>query len=128
MKHKCSSLCYYATAWNSIFLCLSYTYSHVIICHFLCVVVGDRETIFFHRKFPKIKLWMVCLQQDETTQRHEEYLRSIREKAFEMSVLRHSTEDHSDAPELTPYDKNKLCIICNVLVRYIFRQTILCDI
>ncbi|XP_025077165.1 LOW QUALITY PROTEIN: S phase cyclin A-associated protein in the endoplasmic reticulum-like [Pomacea canaliculata] len=55
-------------------------------------------------------------KQDETTQRHEEYLRSIREKAFEMSVLRHSTEDHSDAPELTPYDKNKLCIICNVLI------------
>ena len=57
-------------------------------------------------------------QQDETTQRHEEYLRQIREKAFEMSILRHSTEDHNDAPEPTPYDKNKLCIICNVLVSF----------
>ncbi|KAL8602244.1 hypothetical protein ACOMHN_022757 [Nucella lapillus] len=55
-------------------------------------------------------------KQDETTQRHEEYLRQIREKAFEMSILRHSTEDHNDAPEPTPYDKNKLCVICNVLI------------
>ncbi|KAK7501611.1 hypothetical protein BaRGS_00007042, partial [Batillaria attramentaria] len=55
-------------------------------------------------------------KQDETTQRHEEHLRQIREKAFEMSVTRHSTEDHNDAPEPTPYDKNKLCIICNVLI------------
>lgn len=55
-------------------------------------------------------------KQDETTQRHEEYLQQIREKAFEMSILRHSTEDHNDAPEPTPYDKNKLCVICNVLI------------
>ena len=64
-------------------------------------------------------VWSLCVvQQDETTQRHEEYLRQIREKAFEMSILRHSTEDHNDAPEPTPYDKNKLCIICNVLVSF----------
>lgn len=55
-------------------------------------------------------------QQDETTQRHEEHLQHIRDRAFEMSVMRHSTEDHNDAPKLTPYDRNKLCIICNVLV------------
>lgn len=55
-------------------------------------------------------------KQDETTQRHEVYLRQIREKAFEMSVMRHSTEDHNDAPEPTPYEKNKLCTICNVLI------------
>ncbi|GFR79611.1 S phase cyclin A-associated protein in the endoplasmic reticulum-like isoform X2 [Elysia marginata] len=55
-------------------------------------------------------------KQDETTQRHEEYLKQIRERAFEMSIMRHSTEDHNDAPMLTPYDRNKLCIICNALI------------
>lgn len=33
-----------------------------------------------------------------------------------MSVLRHSTEDHNDAPTSTPYEKKKLCTICNALV------------
>ena len=55
-------------------------------------------------------------QQDESTQRYQEGLKHIREKAFEMSVLRHSTEDHNDAPEITPYDKKKMCTICNALV------------
>ncbi|XP_012935798.1 S phase cyclin A-associated protein in the endoplasmic reticulum [Aplysia californica] len=55
-------------------------------------------------------------KQDETTQRHEEYLQHIRDRAFEMTIMRHSTEDHNDAPKLTPYDRNKLCIICNVLI------------
>lgn len=55
-------------------------------------------------------------KQDETTQRHEEYLKQIRERAFEMSIMRHSTEDHNDAPMLTPYDRNKLCVICNALI------------
>ncbi|XP_059161498.1 S phase cyclin A-associated protein in the endoplasmic reticulum-like isoform X2 [Physella acuta] len=55
-------------------------------------------------------------KQDETTQRHEEHLQQIRGRAFEMSVMRHSTEDHNDAPKLTPYDRNKLCSICNVLI------------
>ena len=66
----------------------------------------------------KVACGLCVVQQDETTQRHEEYLRQIREKAFEMSILRHSTEDHNDAPEPTPYDKDKLCIICNVLVSF----------
>ncbi|XP_064618910.1 S phase cyclin A-associated protein in the endoplasmic reticulum-like isoform X2 [Lineus longissimus] len=55
-------------------------------------------------------------KQDESTRRHNEKLGQIREKAFEMSVLRHSTEDHNDAPKLTPYDKKKLCSLCNVLL------------
>ncbi|KAK7009489.1 S phase cyclin A-associated protein in the endoplasmic reticulum-like isoform X1 [Biomphalaria glabrata] len=55
-------------------------------------------------------------KQDETTQRHEEHLQQIRGRAFEMSIMKHSTEDHNDAPQLTPYDKNKLCSICNVLI------------
>ncbi|CAC5420269.1 S phase cyclin A-associated protein in the endoplasmic reticulum [Mytilus coruscus] len=55
-------------------------------------------------------------KQDESTQRHQEALQQIREKAFEMSVLRHSTEDHNDAPTSTPYEKKKLCTICNALI------------
>ncbi|XP_048254024.1 S phase cyclin A-associated protein in the endoplasmic reticulum-like [Haliotis rufescens] len=55
-------------------------------------------------------------KQDESSQRHEEILKQIREKAFVMSVLRHSTEDHNDAPQLTPYDRQKLCSICNYLI------------
>ncbi|KAL5005177.1 hypothetical protein ScPMuIL_018633 [Solemya velum] len=55
-------------------------------------------------------------KQSESTQRHKEALQQIREKAFEMSVLRHSTEDHNDAPLRTPYDTQKLCTICNVLI------------
>lgn len=45
-----------------------------------------------------------------------EALKQIREKAFEMSVLRHSTEDHNDAPQITPYPVKKMCTICNTLV------------
>lgn len=58
----------------------------------------------------------MIFQQDESTARHKEALQQIREKAFEMSVLRHSTEDHNDAPTSTPYEKKKLCTICNALV------------
>lgn len=56
------------------------------------------------------------LQQDETSQRHQENLQQIREKAFEMSILKHSTEEHNEAPNVVPYDHKKLCTICNVLV------------
>ncbi|XP_074649946.1 S phase cyclin A-associated protein in the endoplasmic reticulum-like isoform X2 [Tubulanus polymorphus] len=55
-------------------------------------------------------------KQEESTRRHQEKLDEIREKAFEMSLLRHSTEDHNEAPKLTPYDKKKLCHVCNVLL------------
>ncbi len=58
----------------------------------------------------------MCLQQEESARRHKENLDSIREKAFEMSVLKHSTEDHSDVPELAPYDRKKCCTVCGVMV------------
>ena len=63
-----------------------------------------------------MEIFICKLQQDESTQRHQEALQQIREKAFEMSVLRHSTEDHNEAPNIAPYDHKKLCTICNVLV------------
>lgn len=59
---------------------------------------------------------MYVLQQDESDKRHREKLDQIREKAFEMSILRHSTEDHTDAPPDMPYDNKKLCTVCNVMV------------
>ena len=69
----------------------------------------------------------VIQQQDESTQRYQEGLKHIREKAFEMSVLRHSTEDHNDAPQLTPYDKKKMCTICNTLVSKVYKNlTLVC--
>ncbi|ESO94542.1 hypothetical protein LOTGIDRAFT_215534 [Lottia gigantea] len=55
-------------------------------------------------------------KQDESSQRHLEVLQQIREKAFEMTIYKHSTEDHNDAPQLTLYDKKKLCKICNTLI------------
>ncbi|XP_060557180.1 S phase cyclin A-associated protein in the endoplasmic reticulum-like isoform X3 [Ruditapes philippinarum] len=55
-------------------------------------------------------------KQVESSQRHMEALKQIKEKAFEMSILRHSTEDHNDAPELTPYAVGKMCTICNALI------------
>ncbi|KAK3584862.1 hypothetical protein CHS0354_027613 [Potamilus streckersoni] len=55
-------------------------------------------------------------KQDESTQRYQDMLQQIREKAFEMSVLRHSTEDHNEAPKITPYDHQKMCTICNALI------------
>ncbi|KAL3866999.1 hypothetical protein ACJMK2_044240 [Sinanodonta woodiana] len=55
-------------------------------------------------------------KQDESTQRYHDMLQQIREKAFEMSVLRHSTEDHNEAPKITPYDHQKMCTICNALI------------
>jgi len=56
------------------------------------------------------------MQQDETDRRHKEKLEAIQEKAFRMSILRHSTEDHNEAPKLVPYEKKKQCIVCNVMV------------
>ncbi|XP_069138019.1 S phase cyclin A-associated protein in the endoplasmic reticulum-like isoform X2 [Argopecten irradians] len=55
-------------------------------------------------------------KQDESTQRHQEALQQIREKAFEMTVLRLSSEDHNEPPNIAPYDTKKLCTICNVLI------------
>ncbi|XP_021362165.1 S phase cyclin A-associated protein in the endoplasmic reticulum-like isoform X2 [Mizuhopecten yessoensis] len=55
-------------------------------------------------------------KQDESTQRHQEALQQIREKAFEMTVQRLSSEDHNEPPNIAPYDTKKLCTICNVLI------------
>ena len=56
-------------------------------------------------------------QQDESARRHKENIDQKKEKAFEMTVLKHSTEDQKDAPKLAPYSTKKFCTVCNVLVR-----------
>ena len=48
--------------------------------------------------------------------RHKEQLEHISGKAFGMSILQHSTEDHNEAPRLAPYETQKLCSVCNVMV------------
>ena len=74
---------------------------------------------------PHNNVFGVLLQQDETDKRHKEKLEAIQEKAFCMSILRHSTEDHNDAPKLVPYEKKKICTICNVMVS---RQSYSCTL
>lgn len=57
-------------------------------------------------------------KQTESARRHTEHLEGKREKAFEMSVVTHSTSDETldTKPILTPYDKKKLCTLCGVLI------------
>lgn len=78
------------------------------------IIIWDNLRLFFNW------IWHCFLQQDETSQRHQENLQQIREKAFEMSILKHSTEEHNEAPNVVPYDHKKLCTICNVLVSVVW--------
>ena len=57
-------------------------------------------------------------QQDDSARRHKENIDQIKEKAFEMTVLKHSTEDQYDAPKLVPFSTKKFCNVCNVLVSF----------
>lgn len=55
------------------------------------------------------------LQHDETMRRHSQLMEQKREKAIELSMLRHyRTSDV--APQQKPYSKKKFCSLCNVLV------------
>jgi len=56
-------------------------------------------------------------KQEEWCRRHESNLEEIRKKAFEMSILRFSSEDHQgEAPTPVPYENVKYCNACNVII------------
>lgn len=48
-------------------------------------------------------------KQENSARRHEERIELIRQRAIEIGT-----------PRLTPYQVNKLCSICNVLVSFYF--------
>jgi hypothetical protein len=60
----------------------------------------------------------IMQKQEEWSKRHEFNLEEIRKKAFEMSVLRFSSEDHNsgEAPTPVPYEKPKYCSVCSVVI------------
>jgi hypothetical protein len=61
----------------------------------------------------------IMQKQEEWSKRHESNLEEIRKKAFEMSILRFSTEENNhngEAPTPVPYENAKYCNVCSVAI------------
>merc|ERR1719348_1045937 len=54
-------------------------------------------------------------KQEDAAKRHAEYLEDIRKKAWEMSLLRCSSDEK--VPNITNYTVQKKCEICNVFIK-----------
>ncbi|XP_068170027.1 S phase cyclin A-associated protein in the endoplasmic reticulum isoform X2 [Antennarius striatus] len=56
----------------------------------------------------------IQMKHDESSRRHMEQIEQRKEKAAELSSGRHANTDY--APELTPYERKKQCILCGVVI------------
>ncbi|XP_063955862.1 S phase cyclin A-associated protein in the endoplasmic reticulum-like isoform X2 [Lytechinus pictus] len=54
-------------------------------------------------------------KHDESQKRHSQQIEQKRERAIELSTLRHYRTSDS-APKQKPYEKKKMCNLCNVLI------------
>uniref|UniRef100_A0A183AW35 U1-type domain-containing protein n=1 Tax=Echinostoma caproni TaxID=27848 RepID=A0A183AW35_9TREM len=59
---------------------------------------------------------LFILQQEESERRHQEQLREISRKAFEMSILTHTADDSITAAGMEPYPIQKWCRACQVTI------------
>ena len=57
----------------------------------------------------------IQLKQEEAAKRHAEYLGDIRQKAWEMSLLRCGSDEK--VPYITNYQIQKKCEVCNAFIK-----------